>query len=103
MHCRALVVGRDTDRVRVGIVNPNDERACNFIRDVLNEFQVEFVAISEDDFDRHAPRLLGQAEQVDTSAPFAGKVTSDFTGMRSMMTKSSVSTFSPGATGRATP
>ncbi len=33
-----------------------------------------------------------------TSESLAGLVISDFTGIRSMMTKSSLSTFSPGAT-----
>ncbi len=62
--CQAMVVRRDADWVQVAIVNPNDERACNFIKDVLHEFQVEFVAVAEDDFQRHAARLLGHANRV---------------------------------------
>ena len=57
-HFRAVVVEHDNDQVKVAIVNPHDERACDFIKSVLSKHQVEFVAIGEDDFEQHADRLL---------------------------------------------
>ena len=58
-YCQAIALAQDDDRVKVGMVNPGDKRCCDFIKDVLNRFQVEFVAISLEDFQRHAPKLLG--------------------------------------------
>lgn len=58
-YCQALVVEHDDSRAKVAIVNPGDTRACEFIKDVLKKYEVEFVAISAEDFQRHAPTVLG--------------------------------------------
>lgn len=55
---QAIALEKDEDRVIVGIVNPNDSRACDFIKNVLNQYAVEFVAIGEDDFLHHAKTLF---------------------------------------------
>jgi type II secretory ATPase GspE/PulE/Tfp pilus assembly ATPase PilB-like protein len=57
--CQSLAVERDGDRVTVAMVNPGDMQARAFLMDVLRQFHVEFVAVTEDDFARHAARLLG--------------------------------------------
>ena len=57
--CRSLVVEHDDGRVTVAMVNPGDAQARAFLVDVLRQFHVEFVAVTEDDFSRHAARLLG--------------------------------------------
>ncbi len=41
------------------MVRPGDLQARAFLVDVLRQFHVEFVAVTEDDFQRHAARLLG--------------------------------------------
>jgi type II secretory ATPase GspE/PulE/Tfp pilus assembly ATPase PilB-like protein len=57
--CQSLAVERDGDRVTVAMVNPGDMQARAFLVDVLQQFHVEFVAVAENDFARHAARLLG--------------------------------------------
>lgn len=57
--CQALALARGGDRVTVAMVNPRDERARGFLRDVLRRYRVEFCAMSERDFDRHRELLLG--------------------------------------------
>ena len=57
--CRSLVVEQDDGQVTVAMVRPGDLQARAFLVDVLHQFNVEFVAITEDDFQRHAARLLG--------------------------------------------
>jgi type II secretory ATPase GspE/PulE/Tfp pilus assembly ATPase PilB-like protein len=57
--CQSLAVERDGDRVTVAMVNPGDMQARAFLVDVLRQFHVEFVAVTENDFARHAARLLG--------------------------------------------
>ena len=66
-HFQALAVAREDDRVTVAIVNPNDERARDFIKSVLSQYRVEFVAVGEDDFERNAYRLLGEEKATTTS------------------------------------
>lgn len=58
-YFRAIAVDQDDDRVKVALVNPTDERACEFIKSVLTKHNVEFVAIAEHDFERNQKRLLG--------------------------------------------
>lgn len=58
-YCRSLAVERDGDTVTVAMVDPNDDQARSFICDVLHEFHVRVVAISEDDFRQHESKLLG--------------------------------------------
>lgn len=65
--CQALAVERDDDRVVVAMVDPQDARSRTFLCDVLRQYHVEFVAVAEDDFRRHAARLLGP--DVDLAAP----------------------------------
>ncbi len=57
--CRSFVVEHDEGRVTVAMVRPGDLQARAFLMDVLRQFRVEFVAITEDDYQRHAARLLG--------------------------------------------
>lgn len=57
-HTQSVVVEVDDTRAVVAMVNPNDPRSCNFIARVLDGYSVEFVAVSADDFDRHAPNLF---------------------------------------------
>lgn len=57
--CQSLVVEHHGDRVTVAMVNPGDMPARSFLVDVLRQFRVEFIAVTEDDFARHAARLLG--------------------------------------------
>jgi general secretion pathway protein E len=52
-------VEQDDGRVTVAMVRPGDLQARAFLVDVLRQFHVEFVAVTEDDFQRHAARLLG--------------------------------------------
>jgi type II secretory ATPase GspE/PulE/Tfp pilus assembly ATPase PilB-like protein len=57
--CRCLVVEQVGNRVTVALVSPGDLPARAFLMDVLRQFRVEFVAITKEDFQRHAARLLG--------------------------------------------
>jgi type II secretory ATPase GspE/PulE/Tfp pilus assembly ATPase PilB-like protein len=41
------------------MVSPGDMQARAFLVDVLRQFHVDFVAVTEEDFQRHAARLLG--------------------------------------------
>jgi type II secretory ATPase GspE/PulE/Tfp pilus assembly ATPase PilB-like protein len=69
--CRSLVVEHDGGRVTVAMVRPGDLQARAFLVDVLRQFHVEFVAVTEDDFQRHAARLLGADVTVSgLDAPF---------------------------------
>jgi type II secretory ATPase GspE/PulE/Tfp pilus assembly ATPase PilB-like protein len=68
-YCRSLAVERQGDTVTVAMVDPNDDRARSFISDVLHEFQVRFVAISEDDFRQHEAKLLGHQPDTSTAQP----------------------------------
>lgn len=72
---RAIVVAQDDDRLKVAIVNPSDLRACDFIKNVLSAYRVEFVAVSEEDFERNAVRLLGD-ESTGTVTPEANAIAS---------------------------
>ncbi len=60
--CRALPVERTDDRVTVAMVNPSDIRARSFVGNVLKQYRVQFVAVSEKDFQRHATMLLDVAK-----------------------------------------
>lgn len=57
---RSLVVDQEGDRVTVAMVNPSDIRARSFIEDVLRDYHVQFVAVSEDDFEERGRELLGE-------------------------------------------
>ena len=57
--CQSLVVENDGGQVTVAMVRPGDLQSRAFLVDVLRQFHVEFVAVTEDDFQRHASRLLG--------------------------------------------
>lgn len=65
--CQCLVVEHVGDRVTVAMVNPGDLQARAFVVNVLRKFHVEFVVVTEDDFRRHAVRLLGA--EVGVSGP----------------------------------
>jgi type II secretory ATPase GspE/PulE/Tfp pilus assembly ATPase PilB-like protein len=70
--CQSLAVQRIDDRVKVAMVNPSDASARSFISEILGSYQVEFVAITENDFDRHAAMLLEPATKlVSPRTPFA--------------------------------
>jgi len=69
--CRALAVDHLEDRVTVAMVNPTDIRARSFIEDILREYHVQVVAISEDDFEERGRKLLGERiESGATDRPF---------------------------------
>ena len=58
-------------QVTVAMARPGDLRSRAFLVDVLRQFHVEFVAVTEDDFQRHAARLLGaDAVASELDAPF---------------------------------
>jgi len=59
--CRAIAVDRSSsgDAVTVAMVDPYDEKARTFLAETLAKFHVEFVAVSEDDFERYARRYVG--------------------------------------------
>ena len=68
---RSLVVEHEGDRVTVAMVNPSDIRARSFVEDVLADYQVQFVAISEDDFEQLGRKLLGERiESRSDNTPF---------------------------------
>lgn len=68
---RSLVVEQEGDRATVAMVNPSDIRARSFIEDVLRDYQVQFVAVSEDDFEETGRRLLGERiDSRDEHIPF---------------------------------
>jgi hypothetical protein len=69
--CQSLVVEHDGGQVTVAMVRPGDLQSRAFLVDVLRQFHVEFVAVTEDDFQRHAARLLGADVAVSgLDAPF---------------------------------
>ncbi|MGE3809122.1 MAG: ATPase, T2SS/T4P/T4SS family, partial [Gemmataceae bacterium] len=61
-YCQALAVDRDGDKVTVAMVQPHDERARSFLRNVLRQYRVEFVATSERDFERFSGLVHGAAQ-----------------------------------------
>ena len=68
--CQALVCAKVDDRVKVGMVNPGDTRTRSYVTDVLRQYHVDFVAVTEDDFNRHAAMLLaadGPTFELETS------------------------------------
>lgn len=69
---QAIAVEQEDDRVVVAIVNPKDTRASEFIESVLEGYRVEFVAISAEDFSRHAETLFAKQSTTAASneAPF---------------------------------
>jgi type II secretory ATPase GspE/PulE/Tfp pilus assembly ATPase PilB-like protein len=58
--CRCLAVAQDGDRVTVAMVNPSDLKTRTFIHQALHDFRVQFVAVTDDDFERHGRRILGE-------------------------------------------
>lgn len=56
--CRCVVVDRDSYQAKVAMVDPHDERSRSFITNVLHNYFVEFVAITEEDFARHRAELV---------------------------------------------
>ncbi|MFO7907705.1 MAG: ATPase, T2SS/T4P/T4SS family [Planctomycetota bacterium] len=68
---RSLVVDEEGDRVTVAMVNPSDIRARSFIEDVLRDYHVQFVAVSEEDFEERGRSLLGERlDSVAEHTPF---------------------------------
>lgn len=59
--CRCLVVERDKHQAKLAMVDPYDQRSRSFLQSVLNGYQLQFVAITEDDFSRHRGQLLDEA------------------------------------------
>jgi type II secretory ATPase GspE/PulE/Tfp pilus assembly ATPase PilB-like protein len=57
-YCQCIVVERDNHQAKVAMVNPHDGRARNFLAGVLSGYQLEFVAVTEEDFQRYAKRLF---------------------------------------------
>ena len=67
---QAMAVESIDNRVVVAMVNPNDTRACDFISEILSEYMVEFVAISQEDFERHAQQLFARPNEIDSTRDF---------------------------------
>lgn len=71
-HCQCIVVERDEYQAKVAMVNPLDGRARTFLAQVLSGHQLEFVAITEEDFQRYAKRLFEEkAAAVAADEPLA--------------------------------
>lgn len=58
LACQALVIEQDDDLLTVGMVDPYDEHARDFVAEVLENYRVEFAGIGQQDFDRIAATLL---------------------------------------------
>jgi MSHA biogenesis protein MshE len=69
LHCRALAVEKERDRVKVALVDPSDQASRHFLQNVLRALRVEFVATSQRDFERYSRRYLqaGQGENADSA------------------------------------
>jgi MSHA biogenesis protein MshE len=57
---RAIVIDRRGDTARVAMVDPYDTGARNFLKQSLRQFRIEFMATSQEDFDRVAPRFYSR-------------------------------------------
>jgi type II secretory ATPase GspE/PulE/Tfp pilus assembly ATPase PilB-like protein len=57
-HCQCVIVERDDHQAKVAMVNPHDGRARTFLANVLSGYQLEFVAVTEEDFQRYAKRMF---------------------------------------------
>ncbi len=57
---RAVVIERRGDTVKVAMVDPYDTGARNFIKQVLRQYRIEFMATSQEDFDRAASRFYSR-------------------------------------------
>ncbi|MHB8972283.1 MAG: ATPase, T2SS/T4P/T4SS family [Pirellulaceae bacterium] len=69
--CRSIAVAQEADCVTVAMVNPSDVKTRSYIRQVLHDYRVHFVAVTEDDFERHGLPLLGETlERHVWNAPF---------------------------------
>jgi type II secretory ATPase GspE/PulE/Tfp pilus assembly ATPase PilB-like protein len=71
LACRALAIEQLANKVKVALVDPQDTGIRTFLARVLRQYQVEFVAISERDFERHRAIYLGQAP-AETAEPEEG-------------------------------
>jgi type II secretory ATPase GspE/PulE/Tfp pilus assembly ATPase PilB-like protein len=71
-HCKCIVVERDEHQAKVAMVNPLDGRARSFLAQVLSGYQLEFMAVTEEDFQRSAKRLFEEkAAAIPTDEPLA--------------------------------
>jgi len=70
--CQCLVVERDDHQAKVAMVDPHDARARSFLSSVLSAKQLEFVAITDEDFERVAPRYLAESAKRIAEDEFAG-------------------------------
>jgi type II secretory ATPase GspE/PulE/Tfp pilus assembly ATPase PilB-like protein len=81
--CRAIAVAQDLESVTVAMVNPSDMKTRSFVLQVLSDYQVHFVAVTEDDFERHGRRMLGETlERTAWNAPFPQMLYQDPKGER---------------------
>ena len=71
--CRAIVLARRGDRVTVAMVDPYVESTRDFIRATLAGFRLEFVAISDHDFDRYEKQHLGSVGAIPLNRPEIGE------------------------------
>jgi type II secretory ATPase GspE/PulE/Tfp pilus assembly ATPase PilB-like protein/CRP-like cAMP-binding protein len=95
--CQSLVVEHDGNRVTVAMVNPGDLQARAFIVGVLRQFHVEFVVVAEDDFRRHALRLLGADVGVSgPDVPFESLMHVNSTGAANRIDETDDGDFLPG-------
>jgi MSHA biogenesis protein MshE len=62
---RAIAFDRRGDTVKVAMVDPYDTAGRNFVKQVLRQARVEFLATSKEDFDRASARFYSQASGAD--------------------------------------
>jgi type II secretory ATPase GspE/PulE/Tfp pilus assembly ATPase PilB-like protein len=67
LHCQAIAIEKDGDRVKVALVNPSDQASRHFLQNVLRAFRVEFAATSQRDFERYS-RMHLRPELADNRA-----------------------------------
>ena len=72
---RSIVLERNGDCVTVAMVNPSDLGARSFIQHVLRDYHVRFAAITEEDFEEHGRKLLGERLISDASSAPLPKLT----------------------------
>jgi general secretion pathway protein E len=66
--CQALVLEHGSGRAKVALLNPQDTRTRSFLQEVLRNYQVEFFAVSEREFERYRNMYLGQVN-AEAAAP----------------------------------
>lgn len=66
LYTKSLAVGKEGNTLRVAMVDPYDAAPRAFLTEVLRAYQIEWAAVSQGDFDRHAAATLH--DQVESAA-----------------------------------